>query len=643
MVADDEPSLVIWSIFYHFFLDDASLGLLLAQCRKLVQISNDMQTWNASEYGGFLRFCTDHSLAEIRRHWVLYLETETMLAEEKILLKNNLISGMRAVKSKSVLVYSAVNAAGPLAGEIIKLAPEHFREFWSTGVTVGTSAKSIPCPHLNPTFVYSASGMRFNVHYRTDPIVSFHLAPIFTSIKDTQRPSTIGIKDLVEGARQQFFSLCSSLKSRLSLESSTNLTIRFFTGDALAFCRALHYCGERNLTETGIHTSAWGGSQIDFNVHDYSQSSTQRAPLTFNVIDTSNLTDHLGLINILVVTVPLLQQSSASTIYTNTLLNSDTSDIGLVSKAYADIPTLALFLGVAPLSNLSPFTSHSDKHGMAFASQFPQSISWKFPSLAIPGTAHDIHIPNAVVRLVCDPRKLAEFLFSVYRNIFAAENTMELLKNPVLVKQSNHYTRNSFVALLGFVKAKAPADWNQTVDFLIDFIESDASITGNMWLHHYQDLLCQLHLCNLVTVDTLRPAFVERLRSRQDWFHGWKDVPPVVCVVLKVPRRNIKILEDMDPNEISTPSLECQIQVSGPNSLTFHSSLQFVFGDLERSVLKGGYAVKVIEDRKGWEGCSDLIVTFYIPSWILLNREPKSITIGLHFHIRASISATLRT
>ena len=425
--------------------------------------------------------------------------------------------------------------------------------------------------------------------------------------------------------------------------SSTNLTIRFFTGDALAFCRALHYCGERNLTETGIHTSAWGGSQIDFNVHDYSQSSTQRAPLTFNVIDTSNLTDHLGLINILVVTVPLLQQSSASTIYTNTLLNSDTSDIGLVSKAYADIPTLALFLGVAPLSNLSPFTSHSDKHGMAFASQFPQSISWKFPSLAIPGTAHDIHIPNAVVRLVCDPRKLAEFLFSVYRNIFAAENTMELLKNPVLVKQSNHYTRNSFVALLGFVKAKAPADWNQTVDFLIDFIESDASITGNMWLHHYQDLLGQLHLCNLVTVDTLRPAFVERLRSRQDWFHGWKDVPPVVCVVLKVPRRNIKILEDMDPNEISTPSLECQIQVSGPNSLTFHSSLQFVFGDLERSVLKGGYAVKVLEDRKGWEGCSDLIVTFYIPSWILLNREPKSITIGLHFHIRASISATLRT
>jgi len=87
MVADGESSLVIWCIFYHFFLDDNSLGLLLAQCRKLVQISNDMQTWSASQYGGFMRFCTDHSLAEIRRHWVLYLEMETMPAREKILAK----------------------------------------------------------------------------------------------------------------------------------------------------------------------------------------------------------------------------------------------------------------------------------------------------------------------------------------------------------------------------------------------------------------------------------------------------------------------------------------------------------------------------------------------------------------------------
>ena len=642
MVADGESSLAIWSIFYHFFLDDASLGLLLAQCRKLVQISDDIQSWRQSKYGGFLRFCTDHSLAEIRRHWVLYIEMENMPAQEKILLKNNFNSGMRAVKSKSVSFYSAVNAAGPLAGEIMQLGPEHFGEYWSTGITVGTSTQSIPCPHLNPTFVYSASGTKFNVHYGTDPVVSFHLAPIFTSTKDIQRPSSIGIKDLVEGARQQFFSLFLSLKNRLSLELSANLTIRFFVGDALAFCRALHHCGGANLTETGIYIYPWGGLQIDFNVQDYSQSSTRRAPLTFNVIDTSNLTDHLGLINILVLTVPLLLQSSASTIYTNTLLNTDTTDSGLASKAHTDIPTLSLFLGIAPSLNLSLFTTHSDKHGMLMSErQFPQSISWKFPFSAIPGTAHDIQISNTTTRLVGDNRKLAEFLFSVYCNIFAAENMMELMKNPSLKTQSNHYTRNSFVALLGFVKAKAPTDWHQIMVDFIDYIESDASITGNLWLHHYQDFLCQLHLCNLFTADTLRPTFVERLRSPQDPFQGWKDVPPVMCVVLKVPRRNIKILEDMNPDEILTPSLECQ--TSGPNFLNIYSSLQFVFGDIEISAPKGESAVRILEDRKGWEGCSDLIVTFYVPSWTLLNCEPKILKIGLHFHACASISPSLVT
>ena len=152
---------------------------------------------------------------------------ETMPVQEKILLKNNFISGMRAVKSKyqATAIYFAVNAAGPLAAEIVKLAPKHFEDFWSTGVTVDLSAQSNPCPHFNPTFVYSAMGTKFNVHYGSDPVFSFHLAPIFTSIKDVQRPSTIGIEDLVEGAREQFFSLCSSLKSRLSLGSSSNLTL----------------------------------------------------------------------------------------------------------------------------------------------------------------------------------------------------------------------------------------------------------------------------------------------------------------------------------------------------------------------------------------------------------------------------------
>lgn len=644
MVQDVETPLVIWSIFYHFFLDDASLKLLLAHCRKLVEYSTDIQAWNASKYGNFLRFCTAHSLAEIRRHWVLYLKMETMPAREKALLKDKFISGMNAVKNKPAGIHSAIYAAGPLALEIHDLGPKHKKEFWSTGVTVGISTQNNHYPHLNPTFVYSAAGTKFNVHYGTDPMVSFHLAPILTSIKDTHTPSAVGLKDLVEGARQQFFSLCLSLKSRLSLEPSPNLTIRFFVGDALAFCRALHYCGDANLTETGIYTYVWGGSRINFNDQDYDKNLTQRAPLTFNVIDTSNLTDHLGLINILFLTIPLLQRNPSSAIYTDTLLNTDENDSSLFSKACADIPTLALFLGVAPLPYLSHFTSHSDAHCMLFAtivgSQFPQSTSWKFPFSSVPGTLHDMQFSSTAVRLLCDARKVAEFCFSVYKNMFAKENTMQLLANPLLAMQKStesHYTRSSFVALLGFVKAKVLTDWDRIMDFLMDLIESDTSLM--MGAHHYQDLICQLHIHNLFNLETLEPAFVEKRRSPHDRFHAWKDLPPVVCVVLKVPRAKIKILEDMDPDEILTPSLECH--TSGPNFNNIHSSLQFVFGDIQGSSHKGETTITILEDHKGWEGVSDLIVTFYMPVWILL-REPQTVSIGLHINDTVAVATSLR-
>ena len=54
---------------------------------------------------------------------------------------------------------------------------------------------------------------------------------------------------------------------------------------------------------------------------------------------------------------------------------------------------------------------------------------------------------------------------------------MELLKNTSLILKSIHYTHNGFVALLGFVKAKAPTDCDQIIGFFIDFIESDVLLS----------------------------------------------------------------------------------------------------------------------------------------------------------------------
>ena len=44
------------------------------------------------------------------------------------------------------------------------------------------------------------------------------------------------------------------------------------------------------------------------------------APLSFNVIDTSNLLDHVGSVNLLVAAIPLLEHNLSATLYTEALV-----------------------------------------------------------------------------------------------------------------------------------------------------------------------------------------------------------------------------------------------------------------------------------------------------------------------------------
>jgi hypothetical protein len=98
MIADGVSTDAAWSVFYHFFLDKASHNILIAQCRTLIQSSSDMQTWRDSKYGSFLQFCTEHSLAEISRHWGLYAESQDFTESERKALRASFHSGMQKVR-----------------------------------------------------------------------------------------------------------------------------------------------------------------------------------------------------------------------------------------------------------------------------------------------------------------------------------------------------------------------------------------------------------------------------------------------------------------------------------------------------------------------------------------------------------------
>ncbi|KAF9442233.1 hypothetical protein P691DRAFT_624673, partial [Macrolepiota fuliginosa MF-IS2] len=76
-----------WTIFYDLFFDKQTASLLNDQCLKLINCATDMVAWNSSSYSRFLRFTTQESLNEVRRHWVSYAETLGLSDSEQNQLK----------------------------------------------------------------------------------------------------------------------------------------------------------------------------------------------------------------------------------------------------------------------------------------------------------------------------------------------------------------------------------------------------------------------------------------------------------------------------------------------------------------------------------------------------------------------------
>lgn len=73
------------------------------------------------------------------------------------------------------------------------------------------------------------------------------------------------------------------------------------------------------------------------------------APVSVNVIDTSNLIDHLGAMNILVATSPLLRGDQSSTLYTEVLVRQgDSNTEHFKSILCGDLATVSFLIGLSP-------------------------------------------------------------------------------------------------------------------------------------------------------------------------------------------------------------------------------------------------------------------------------------------------------
>ncbi|GLB37437.1 putative protein with domain of unknown function (DUF4470) [Lyophyllum shimeji] len=497
LVADERSYGIIWNIFFHFYLDENSHSILIEQCKKLVDHSDSLQRWNSSPYGRFIKMSTAYTLMELRRHWSLYIDLQQLPGGRLKAIRAAFKEAFKTQANKSGILLTTARSTGPLAMQSAQVLTEQCQRYWRTGVTFSDRSKASAARYLNPTFAYSLEGEGCNVHYGTDPLAIFHLAPLFGNAK-----GKVTMNDAVNAAQLQFDNWCSAFYNSLSAPSVP--AIRVFLGEAMAVCRCLNAFATTSTLQLGVPVAQWKTHLISLNKDDYVDGC---APALFNVIETSNMEDHIGLLNLLVATVPLLSPSTRSTaLYVESLLfGGKDATKEFAERLHADITVIGLLLGVTPLDYLSGFTSRSNVHELIMhlatkgsTSQFHQVTTWK---LTASGDAFIGQGEEDLLLPAFDSRQLGTLLYDIYHELFEHEDALNFFKLnegnfKKALERSNiiHYIRESFVLFLKLIKERNRTEgeeWVRVMERFLDVHREDHSI--KMDTLAFNDLCTQLH------------------------------------------------------------------------------------------------------------------------------------------------------
>ncbi|KAF5333146.1 hypothetical protein D9611_002815 [Ephemerocybe angulata] len=605
--ADEETIRKVWKIYVDVFIDKESFDLIVAQCTKLVDLSSSVERWGSHPYGTFIKFCTEDTMVTLRQYWGRYLFKDRDAAAAKPAVLKESESG---------------RASGIMILEYGLLGAEHFKHYWKHGVTDVDHSEMNRATHVNTTLLYSSSGDALNIHYGTHPISCFHLAPALAPTQEHPSTPAKSMPGIIAIIKSQFAGWCSAFHHRMTdPHLKANVKLRFFAGNAITFCKALRAVLRGGPLRTTEYTNSWGCSTIFF-AEDYLHNSAQPAPLSFNVIETSNLADHIGFLNILLITSPLLEQTPTSVLFTHCLVGSKDASrqhLSALEQIGVDLPLISLVFGLSPERATSMFTSQSMAQE-AMASGLNQSLQlfefnlWRTSAPAAAGLAQTF---------TCQPADLARTLFKTYLSLFPDEGFAGYKDVGKPGYGLRHHTRDSFIYLLSLVKDSFSGDWNVVMDCIMLLVESDRTLL--VGLQNYQDLCRGLHLADLRKVMPDPNEFAVHTPNKH--FENWAEpIPSSVHVGLVVPRVKIQKLLD-EFKEIVTPCLQCSLMCPGGQS--FFTSIQPTFGRVEISGTGAGKTVIIHEDQAGWWGRSDLVVYFPAPAWMFVKWAFKELEVGL--------------
>ncbi|KAJ7311548.1 hypothetical protein DFH08DRAFT_1045533 [Mycena albidolilacea] len=618
LAIDKKDPANIFDVFFHLYLETGPLSLLTSQCRTLLDASTTLKCWKESSYGSTLRMSSQHTLTELRRHWAQYARMHSLPDSELCKIAANFKAGAeenyRQIHGRAGVnkVGHTSRSAGPLrmyAGEMLS---DCFDDFWKYGTTFVSAARRSAATLLNPTFVYTQAGVGCHVHYGIDPVMPFHLAPIFGNHLDTA-PSRL---DIMNGVRAQFQDWCAAFRNH---HERGLCIVRVFFADAILGARALQACKEYGPVPTRIPVCQWRTETITLDKEEYTH-----APLTFDVVDTSNLDDYIGLLNVLVASIPLLPDSEDGVLYLESLIIQNDVDApkDFAKRFHADLTVMSVLFRLCPVDLVTGYSARGNVHEALLASayarasapprQYHQATTWKTPRSDPP---------------VVDSWQLGTFLYDLYRTLFEEEDVETFWQRHTTIAFWHRsglplYSRESFVMLLRFIRDRLQIpqeQWIAVVDRFFHFYESNR---GSMKMDtvNSHDLWGLLHFHGVYTMDFYRPPYRldDSHEVRVGPFSAWSKVPALVRVFLTVPREKLRALI-----EGPTGTLILHAGMRGPTMMNVFSSIRAAFGIVSASGTPANPKAYFEEDPEGFRGTKPLVVSFVMPAVLLTGHGPN--------------------
>ncbi|KAL8681086.1 MAG: hypothetical protein Q9224_006887, partial [Gallowayella concinna] len=476
---------------------------------------------------------------------------------------------------------------------------------------------------------------KFAVHYGSEPLLGFHLAETFRKLHSGTKLSLAAQSDrLVEIGKAQFNDWCRNFA--LFVEHR-RICVQLFSGDAVALCFQLQLgiAQGRQGDQASFYSKPWKLQPLHLDGHVGHDQSHWPPIGRFDVIDTSNLGDHIGLINMVVATAPLMRRHSTSILCTESLLAASNDATNSLSAALGtDVPTFSLLIGLAPIGLLAGTTLEAVSNEAALQSfavptqlqkqkQYRLRVHWKSPDVQTSSRPMDSENDEKTRRRVrIGSRELAAWFLSMYKKMFAHEDVSTLFSRMKRMQSNSYstdmprYTRAAIVALIRVVKTNVLADWASVMDTFESMVKADNSLLvgGNS----LQDLYLQLAFFGVWTLPVLAegPRQVQqrfnlqlRPRSNVEKLLGEVDPPSIVYIIFSVPRKHLKVLTGSGNKMIGTPGMHVSVkQEIGAHQYDNHF---YTFHCYFGKFLKDGMDDRrplFEEDDKGWQGSADLVV-----------------------------------